>query len=208
MAGTFRKTSATGLGQKANATGFEIEGGDTKKTLTVTADVTLDQAVAQASSPTFAGLTIDAVPITDIENAVATLSDSDDSLATSAAIIDYVGTQLSSAGMVWAEITDDLSPVVVGNGYVCNKAGTACACVLPAAGTVTGRIGFLGKGATGYTIQAAAGDTIYVVNQTTIAAGLVKSVDHIGNGLILHCTTTDSVWTAEVVVGNFDVETA
>lgn len=208
MAGTYRKTSATGLGQKANATGFEIEGGTTKKTLTVTADVTLDQAVAQASSPTFAGITIDAVPITDIENAVATLSDSDDSLATSAAIIDYVGTQLAGAGMTWAEITDDTSPTVVGNGYICNKAGTACACVLPAASTVAGRIGFLGKGATGFTIQAAAGDTIVLPNQTSIAAGIVKSVEHIGNCLVLHCTTTDSVWTAEVVVGNFDVEVA
>lgn len=207
MAGTFRKTSATGLGQKANAAGFEIEGGTTKKTLTVSEDVTLDQDLQTSASPTFAGITIDAVGITAIQNAAAGLTDEDGEIPTSAAIIDYVEGELASAGMAWAEVTADTSPTVVGNGYICNKAGTACACVLPADAAVGERIGFMAKGATGLTIQAAASDTIIVGNLTTIAAGLVKSTAA-GDAIILQCITANSVWMAETIVGNWDVETA
>jgi hypothetical protein len=209
MAGTYRKTSATGLGQKANATGFEIEGGSTKATLTVSADVTLDQDLQQSASPTFAGLTIDANAITSIEDVAATLTDNDAALPTSAAIIDYVAGEMASAGMAWAEVTADTSPTVVGNGYICNKAGTMCACVLPAAAAVGERIGFLCKGATGFSIQAAAGDTIQLPGQISIAAGIVRTVDtHVGFCLILQCVTADTAWNSEVVIGNFEVETA
>jgi hypothetical protein len=46
----------------AAATGFAVAGGTSSKTLTVSGDATIDQAVAVASSPTFLGATIDAQP--------------------------------------------------------------------------------------------------------------------------------------------------
>lgn len=209
MAGTFFEAGPSGVAVKNAATGFIVTGGTTtQKDLTVTADATIDQDLQQSASPTFAGFTIDTVAIDHIHNVAATLSDADDAIPTSAAIIDYVAGQLSSAGMVWAEVTADTSPTVVGNGYICNKAGTMCACVLPANAAVGESIGFAAKGATGMSIQAAASDTIIFGNLTTIAAGIIKTNAEAGAAVILTCVTANSVWQATTIVGNWNVETA
>jgi len=209
MAGTFLESGPSGVANKAQATGFIVTGGTTtQKDLTVTEDCTIDQDLQKSASPTFAGLTIDAIPIASIEDVAATLSDSDTSIPTSAAIIDYVAGELASAGMSWAEVTSDTSPTVVGNGYICNKAGTMCACVLPAAAAVGESIGFMAKGATGMSIQAAATDTIVFGPLTTIAAGIIKTNAEAGASVILTCITEDSVWQASQITGNWNVETA
>jgi trimeric autotransporter adhesin len=61
LAGVEDLTNKTlnGLSFVENATGFEITGGSsTEKTLTVTADATIDQDLATTASPSFSGLTV------------------------------------------------------------------------------------------------------------------------------------------------------
>ncbi len=197
-----KKTSGIGVAGEPQATGFILTGGTTtQKALTVTADATIDQNVSSTSAPTFTGITIDADIITDIDVAVDGLVDSDAHIPSSATVIDAIGTASETISIVTADVT----PAVVGNTYIANKAGTSCVITLPAAAATTKKIGVIGMGATGWTITAAALDTIQVQNLITVGGGSVTNIGQF-DSLELVCEVADSGWVARNMSGSFNVQ--
>ena len=52
--------------------------------------------------------------------------------------------------MTWTVVTANVTPMVVSNGYITNKAGTACTLTLPTTATPGDRLNVSGMGATGW----------------------------------------------------------
>lgn len=109
----------------------------------------------------------------------------------------------SPAGLTWAEVTADVTPMAVANGYIANKAGTACALTLPVTAAVGSLIEIVGKGATGWTIVQGASQLIRLGSAvtTTGATGHLDS-SNTYDTVSLVCTVADTTWTVKSSVGN------
>lgn len=111
--------------------------------------------------------------------------------------------QAVTVGTIWSEVTADVTPAVVGHGYITNKASTLCAITLPAAAAVGTTLDIVGKGATGWAIVQAASQQIIFGNISSTAGvgGSVASSQQ-SDCLSLICTTADLIWTVRNAVGN------
>ena len=109
----------------------------------------------------------------------------------------------TASGIAWHESIADVSPMVVGSGYITNKAGTLCSLSLPASSVVGDTIEVVGKGATGWIITQAANQQIYFGNvSTTLGATGTLASTNAHDCIELVCTTADLVWTVKSSVGN------
>jgi len=105
----------------------------------------------------------------------------------------------------WSELVDDLSPLVVNTRYCANKAGTICACVLPATFAIGDKIEMKAKGATLFKITAAAGDAILLGGISTKAGGYIQA-QTTSDSVVLECITADTTWLATGGGGTFIIE--
>lgn len=111
---------------------------------------------------------------------------------------------VTGGGIKYTTVTADTT-MVVNAGYITNKAGTAAAMTLPATAAVGSKLSVIGRGATGWSIAQAAGQTIHMnsVSTTTGAGGSLASTAQF-NTVEMICTIADTDWT---VVGSEGVLT-
>jgi hypothetical protein len=107
---------------------------------------------------------------------------------------------VSGSGMTWSVVTANVSPMAANNGYMTNKAGTACTLTLPTTATVGDRINVSGMGATGWSIlqSDAAHQVFFGTTSTTVGATghLDSTAQYDSCGLVALTTKTWSVITA------------
>lgn len=113
----------------------------------------------------------------------------------------------ASGTMADSELTADLDPLVINTNYTANKAGTMCACVLPATAPVGSIIKMNAKGATLFSVAAAAGDTIICGGISTKAGGKITA-KNTSTSVTLECITADTTWLATCGAGYVGVEDA
>jgi hypothetical protein len=109
----------------------------------------------------------------------------------------------TAAGITWSEVTADVTPIVVDNGYITNKAGSACALTLPTTAAVGDLFEIVGKGATGWTVVQASGQLIRLGSAVTTTG----ATGHLDSGnqydcVSLVCTVANTTWTVKSSVGN------
>lgn len=145
---------------------------------------------ADASNPIWAGLTAGAgISVTPGANSITI-------------------TNTSLSGLVWAEATADLAPMVVGYGYVANKAGTMLSAALPATAALGDTIEIVGKGATLWTITQGANQFInFGSTTTTVGTGGSITATNQNDAIALVCTTAGAStgWTIKHAVGNLTI---
>lgn len=201
------KTGPGGVAQEPQADGFILTGGTTdQRALTVdTANCTIDQDLQISASPTWAGVTIDAVAITSIDNVAGVMTDDDAALATCAAIIDYID-GLTAAGIDWEVVTVDDSPAV-GVGLFCNDADGTTTVTLPGTFAVGDTIRVSVVHATNTaTITPPAGDNIIVNELVGANAGTLVSITS-GACVTLVGYIADTTWVAVDMMGAWTINT-
>jgi len=125
--GTITQSTLNGLTHTAATTGFTLAGGTTSKTLTVSADTTLDEAVSMSSkapkaSPVFTG---DVTAPTQGETSPGSIRGTNKEIFKTASAdspltaAQCAGTIVSNYGMTAADCTIDLPTAVEGLGFVC-----------------------------------------------------------------------------------------
>jgi len=108
-------------------------------------------------------------------------------------------------GMTWSEVTADTA-LAASNGYITNKAGTRCECILPATAAVGEVFAITGKGATGWQITQNANQIIYFASSnTTTGVGGSLSSSGTYDCIELVCITADLYFVVKSVVGNITV---
>lgn len=94
----------------------------------------------------------------------------------------------------YTQVTAD-TQMVVGQGYIANKAGTICTLTLPATANVGATVQVLGKGSTLWSIAQNSGQTIRMngASSTTGATGSLSAIDQY-NSATLVCITANTDW--------------
>ena len=175
------------------------------KTITVEDDAIVDQDLTtDATAVAFGSVQLGGGGATPTEFSTdgTFAGNSDAAVPTEKAVLTLVNAQ--PKGYTTSVLTADLDPLVIGTCYIMNDAVDLCSCVLPATAAVGDRIQIVGKGATGWKVTAAAGDTIVYGNLTTIAGGYIAST-HERDAKEFICTVADSEWQIPHV-GNVEVE--
>lgn len=115
-------------------------------------------------------------------------------------------TPSGGGGMTITEVTADVSPMVVDNGYITNKAGTACSLALPTTCAVGKVLKVVGKGATGWVVTQAAGQQIMFgdASSTLGATGSVASSLQY-DCITMTCVTADTIFVIDSAVGNITI---
>ncbi len=106
-----------------------------------------------------------------------------------------------SGNLLWVNQTADLSPLVKGTAYQANKAGTACTLTLPTGGTFGDTIRVQGFGATGWVLNAGAGQTIIVESGSSTVAGSISSSNQ-NDYIEVVCSSTTTTWFSTSHGGN------
>lgn len=117
------------------------------------------------------------------------------------------GTLSSSNGgaMTWTEITSDLNPMVVSNGYICNKASLLTV-TLPATAAVGQRVAITGKGTGLWQLAQNSGQTIHYgsIDSTTGAGGYLAATVRY-DCVEVQCITANTDWVVIRSVGTITV---
>lgn len=113
--------------------------------------------------------------------------------------ISITGTTLNAVGatgITWAEVVGTSQAIAVNSGYVANN-GSLVSLSLPASSAVGDIIEVCGKGAGGWRITQAVGQSINVGASST-TSGVTGSVSSsiVFNSIRLLCTVANTVWTA------------
>ena len=87
--------------------------------------------------------------------------------------------------------------MAIDQGYIANKAGTACVLTLPATAVVGSSVAVVGLGATGWSIAQNSGQVIHInaASTTTGAGGSLASIDQY-NSVQLICVVANTDWVA------------
>ena len=111
---------------------------------------------------------------------------------------------VSGGGLTWTAVTANVTPMVVDNGYIANKAATACVLTLPATATAGQLLEVAGMSTTGWSIiQTDAAHQILFGNSvgTTIGA-----TGHLDSSNQYDCVSlvalSAKVWLIKSAVGN------
>lgn len=107
----------------------------------------------------------------------------------------------TASGFTWNNQTANLSPMVAENAYVANKAGTACAFTLPTGATFGDTFIIQGQGATGWVLNAGAGQTIQAGSAVTSSAGSISSTNQF-DSIEVVCSPTTTAFLVARYVGN------
>jgi hypothetical protein len=112
----------------------------------------------------------------------------------------------TGSGMAWSVIAVDLDPMVVGNGYICNKVGLLTM-TLPATSAIGSVLQVTGiNTAVGMRIAQRAGQQIHIgTSATTAGAGGYVESTQIRDSLELVCVVADTIWNATSVIGNWTI---
>ena len=113
---------------------------------------------------------------------------------------------LGAGGITWSIITADLDPMVVGNGYICNKAGllTLTLPTTAAAGTVL-RVTGMNTDAGWKVAQSANQQIHFSGSSTTIGAGGSLASTLKRDSIELVCVVADLEWNITSAVGNITI---
>jgi hypothetical protein len=113
---------------------------------------------------------------------------------------------LGDGGIIWSIITADLDPMVVGNGYICNKAGllTLTLPTTAAAGTVL-RVTGMNTDAGWKVAQSANQQIHFSGSSTTIGAGGSLASTLKRDSIELVCVVADLEWNITSAVGNITI---
>jgi len=98
-------------------------------------------------------------------------------------------------GIKYTTVTANTS-MQIDSGYITNKAGTAASMLLPATAPVGSAISVVGRGATGWIITQAAGQSINMNSvSTTVGVGGSLASSAQFNSVNLICTIANTTWT-------------
>ena len=113
---------------------------------------------------------------------------------------------LGAGGIIWSIITADLDPMVVGNGYICNKAGllTLTLPTTVAVGTVL-RVTGMNTDAGWKVAQSANQQIHFSGSSTTIGAGGSLASTLKRDSIELVCVVADLEWNITSAVGNITI---
>jgi hypothetical protein len=106
---------------------------------------------------------------------------------------------LAAGGLTWTEVTAATQAMAVGTGYIANRA-TLITFSLPTTAPLGSMMEIVGKGAGGWRISQASGQSIYIGRrQTTVGTGGSLSSHYPHNAVVLVCIVADT--TFDVVGG-------
>lgn len=109
-------------------------------------------------------------------------------------------TTITGTGITWNSIAGTTQTAVVRNGYVVANASQTTV-TLPAVAALGSVVIVQGLGAGGWILQAAAGDTIKIGNQTTSSGGTLTSTNQ-WDAIEVVCVVADTTWSTRSVVSS------
>ena len=109
-----------------------------------------------------------------------------------------------AGGLTWTDVTGTSATMAVNNGYIADNAGLVTL-TLPATAALGSVFAIVGKGAGGWTIAQASGQTIKYGSTTTTTTTGTLSSNTASDCVTLVCTTANTVFTAWNGVGTLTV---
>jgi|SRR5712675_1102750 len=110
---------------------------------------------------------------------------------------------VTGGGLGWSEITGTSQTMAINNSYIANNAGLVTL-TIPATLAIGDTFSVVGKGAGGWLVQANAGQTIYMGNQTSSVAGSISSSNR-RNCVLFSCITANTEVEVRSSIGNINI---
>src|SRR5882757_169904 len=110
---------------------------------------------------------------------------------------------VTGGGFGWSEVTGTSQAMTINNAYIANNAGLVTL-TIPATLAIGDSFSVVGKGAGGWLVQANAGQTIYMGNQTSSVAGSISSSNR-RNCVLFSCITANTEVEVRNSIGNITI---